>query len=534
MQFGVGVAVMREHSLKYLRLVPISVFLVLISAALAVPESAAVDSGSTAELPGGRSLGENPGGLVDSDSVLSEQLENPAPESADSGEPDLGLDPEVSDLSNDESSGATGGEEPQEESESVRLPEHPHRDVRLAGLEEEVPGFGGAFVDEDEVVNIWLTDPSEQRAERARQILADDAGLRGYVGGSEPGRPIRPLKADHAFRDLHEWRVELQNYSDGDLGISLSGIDDKKNKILIGTPDIERYGAKIEARFDELGAPSDAYRIKEFDYNFGLRDERRPLVGGLLVSTERHAEGLGCTLGWNAHYEGISGVFIASHCTAEPGSADGEWWWQPDYCPLPCYPGLDAIGHVEMDPPFTSSWSCPSERECRYSDAALVEATMSVEQDWGHIARVLSGTFWAGSRYRITETYSGFAGWGTTLSKVGQRTGFSAGEVSYSCIDVSSDDQIPGKTFLCQDAFQAQADGGDSGSPVFEITHSPDLRDVRLAGILSGYFEDTDGDNHIFYSRFGALPTDGFDEGRIFTCHPDFTGHSGGTDCWNG
>jgi hypothetical protein len=38
----------------------------------------------------------------------------------------------------------------------------------------------------------------------------------------------------------------------------------------------------------------------------------------------------------------------------------------------------------------------------------------------------------------------------------------------------------------CQDLITATSDPGDSGSPVFEITHTPATNDVRAVGILWG------------------------------------------------
>lgn len=46
---------------------------------------------------------------------------------------------------------------------------------------------------------------------------------------------------------------------------------------------------------------------------------------------------------------------------------------------------------------------------------------------------------------------------------------------------------------FCQDFVDMMSDFGDSGSPVFEVTHSPAINDVRAVGVLWGLAEDADG-----------------------------------------
>lgn len=75
------------------------------------------------------------------------------------------------------------------------------------------------------------------------------------------------------------------------------------------------------------------------------------------------------------------------------------------------------------------------------------------------------------------------------LNKMGQKTGWTLGYVSDTCVDYAWSLKANGK-ILCQDAVdQMYWEGTDSGSPVF-YNHTTPAGDVELVGIFWGGFED--------------------------------------------
>jgi hypothetical protein len=70
---------------------------------------------------------------------------------------------------------------------------------------------------------------------------------------------------------------------------------------------------------------------------------------------------------------------------------------------------------------------------------------------------------------------------GATVNKVGRTTGWTQGNITNTCVNTG----VQGTKLvqLCQTFVSAGVGAGDSGSDVFEITSSTD---VKLAGILWG------------------------------------------------
>jgi hypothetical protein len=113
-----------------------------------------------------------------------------------------------------------------------------------------------------------------------------------------------------------------------------------------------------------------------------------------------------------------------------------------------------------------------------------------VTQDLGKIARTTganNGSLEIAGQFTISGEASGNASIGATLNKVGRTTGWTAGNVTASCVDVNvSGSDI---TQLCQDIVAAGVGGGDSGSPVFQIKNLA-TGEVTLYGILWGGYSD--------------------------------------------
>lgn len=223
-----------------------------------------------------------------------------------------------------------------------------------------------------------------------------------------------------------------------------------------------------------------------------LRDQVRPVAGGLQIAFAKRALVYMCTLGFVAVRSGVNGFVTNSHCTEKELESNGTKHYQPL---LPTQIGTEAV-----DP---SGFSCGNNK-CRYSDSAFSSLLNGVSADLlgfiykttgvdnGSLTIATDGS--ALARFRITgeappnkaltdggPNVLGAASGGETLNKVGRTTGWSQGLVTNTCIDVKP----IGSKFVrvCQDRVEASVDGGDSGSPVFRIASGDD---VTLYGILWG------------------------------------------------
>ena len=176
-------------------------------------------------------------------------------------------------------------------------------------------------------------------------------------------------------------------------------------------------------------------------------------------------------------------MVTAGHCTeAQPydgGVASSNQVHQPS--------SYNLIGYEDIDPSFSTSLNgCTDSDGCRHSDSAFVDFSYGVQYNRGWIAKPRSD--WGISvdpntaHYSITRDY-GAAMIGDEVLKVGRSTGRTRGDVTNVCF--KSDDLSNTKwigTFLCQTRVGVSANGGDSGSPVFEIRNGDE---VTLLGILT-------------------------------------------------
>lgn len=237
-----------------------------------------------------------------------------------------------------------------------------------------------------------------------------------------------------------------------------------------------------------------------------LDDRHRPTVGGLQIQFQRGFLGLEtgtCTFGFGARaLPPAPSVFITnSHCSRTQGGNDNGRYWSPTRPPS----DGDQIGTENHDPSYATGGSCPSGRRCRRSDAATVQSTQAGAAQVGHIARVPAGsTSWDGSStYRITAKGGAVAVNTTVLTKVGRTTGRTSGTVTNTCVNTNvTDTDI---TLLCQNFVLANVEPGDSGSPVFAVTNSPQANDTTLHGILWGRATNAAGQVFFAYSPIANI-----------------------------
>jgi len=379
------------------------------------------------------------------------------------------------------------------------FPQEETLDDLLTRLSDQIPGFGGLFLDDRGQIAVYLVE-GEVRTLSVREIGATIARALGWEEPRLLAGAVRLLPGRYTFRQLKEWHDQLFPHVFEIEGVTLTDIDEARNRLRIGVEDEAAAEAVIQT-LGSLGVPREAILVEEVEPILPmatLRDQVRPLIGGLQINFPGYL----CTLGFNAVRSGVAGFVTASHCTNVQGGVESTPYWQP----------LEAadtfIGTEIADPLYTWRVGCPRGRLCRYSDSAFAQLAPGVTASLGVLAKTdalgsltLSGGFQitAEATRRLT---------GETLNKVGRTTGWSRGPITQTCVNVS----VTGTriVLLCQDFVQATVAAGDSGSPVFKITDGG----VTLYGVLWG--GNSSGTNFV-YSPIGNIQRN--DElGSLKTC----------------
>lgn len=343
-------------------------------------------------------------------------------------------------------------------------------DDLFAELAARVPAFGGMFLDGD-ILKVYLAGVAP---------MAAVEGAIAAVFGREriPRGGIQVLQGQFGFLQLRNWHNRLGPLF-GIAGVVFTDVDEGINRLKIGVTDYDLV-APIQQEALGLGVPLDALVIVQTEpimLAATLRDQIRPIQGGIQIAFSVYV----CTLGFNAIRvsDGAQGFVTNSHCTNTQGGVESTSHYQPTVA------SGNFIGTEIADPTYTSA-KCPAGLTgyvCRYSDSAFSERASGVSADLGLIARPSSvGSLTIAGTFRIVREFSTLVG--QTLSKVGRTTGWTQGQVTNTCgnVGVSGTNIVQ----LCQDIVSAGLGAGDSGSPVFFITNSPQTYDIELRGILWG------------------------------------------------
>jgi hypothetical protein len=355
-------------------------------------------------------------------------------------------------------------------------------DEEFAWLAAEVVpgGFGGLFFDENQNLTIYLTDTSQRGAAVAALIpylTARDLRLRG--GRRVDLNNMRVLSGRYDFFQLNQWKDQLSAVFEIPA-VTAVDVLEQENRLEVAVDDLAARPG-VERKLAELGIPLEAVTVVRESLpppTKFLFEEQRPLQGGWMAGTNQR-----CTLGPLAD----SGpgttrrVLVASHCTYQLGLKTFDLFFQP-------YGGGFAFGEEDEDAGFWWGYPCPSGKYCRSSDAALVRIFDGVLWDFGYIARTRFPGTAEGSyevdpynpTFRITS-WMGQPFWNQTLDKIGQRTGWTWGQVDKTCVNYPYAYDVT-KVFLCQfRVIGGGAAAGDSGAPVFAVLGGDS---IRLAGIL--------------------------------------------------
>lgn len=367
-----------------------------------------------------------------------------------------------------------------------------------------VPAFGGLFLNEgEETLYVYALPNADQAAlqKAVAAVLGPDA---------IPARGIKVLPATYPMAQLFQWYLAIHQKLLPFEGVTAVDLQEALNRIWIGveTPSIQ---SRLEAEFARIGIPREAVVIEVtgpvmLSYH-RLTNAIRPVDAGVLITNEN--TGSWCTYGFTAVRNSMLGMVTNSHCTRTLGSVDSDRFHQP------VVNGTSyLVGTETVDPAYFNSSRdarCPANERCRYSDSAFVKSDNVLSLNKGYIARpdsVNTGSILIDHtypRFRITST--GAALVGLSVNKVGQRTGWTSGAVTHTCVTVERHrDANVWDTLLCQYGTSYGHAQGDSGAPVFRLSNSSG--DVQLLGLHHGQWRDPSGQVRAFYSPIGGVYAD--------------------------
>lgn len=336
-------------------------------------------------------------------------------------------------------------------------------DQRFSELAAQIPGFAGYYYDADGVLTVQLKDPSQLSEFRTEE-------------------PFQIVQADYDFFELQAAAEALEQSALDLAGVVYTDIDEARNRFVIAVDSAEA-AEKVEGLLETTAVQRDAVRVEltePIHFAKTLRDKFTKPRGGIQIQFSNFY----CTLGFNVRRNGVRGFITNSHCTDNQGGSEDTRYYQP----------TNATGWIateKADPTYFTGGACPSSRRCRYSDSAFAKYRASVTDNLSRVARTTSSGQYSGSltinsspaQFKIVGENAA-ASVGQRMHKVGRTTGWTRGDVTFTCATVN----VAGsnKTLLCQNGVDAGVGGGDSGSPVFTRSGN----DIRLRGILWGGSSD--------------------------------------------
>jgi hypothetical protein len=322
---------------------------------------------------------------------------------------------------------------------------------------DEIPGFGGYYLDGDSTIVILLVDQTQ--ATRAAEYVTRESAFLGVV----PARGVAVRSATYDFAALKQWRDRLEPLIDGSAAFLLD-IDEVRNRLLVGVLEDRAKDGFLEKAIN-MGVPPSALQVEVQpmpEFRATVQDYTRPIEGGLQITN--NSIGGECTLGFVAAVGGAPRFLTAAHCSPQPFALDGSTANQPSAG----YP----IGTEVLDPAMFLCWPYGL---CRYSDAALFSISGDVSYERGYIARTLGLGWGAPGSLIIDNTqphFSVVSKWnlktnapvGTVLDKVGRTSGWTRGNVTQTCVLLVWGS---GRRLICQWVTNIWSQPGDSGSPIF-------------------------------------------------------------------
>ena len=340
-------------------------------------------------------------------------------------------------------------------------------------LDRQVPGFGGFFLDASGEPTIYLARGVSRAP--AEQALSAYMAARGLSAAA-----LHVREARYGWQQLQRWQDAATDGAFSVNGTVYVDNDETTNRVHIGVASIGTTG-QVRAAIARLGVPDDAVIVDQVEPIVQVASLQNVIDRPVRAGVQINFPGFLCSVGFNATSGGTKSFITASHCTSRQGGVENTPYFQP----LQSVNGT-VIAREVADPVYTN---CGGGRICRFSDASRAAYVNGANQALGRIARTsgannhsleIVGSFTI-TADDCTTTLGGCLAVGTTINKVGRTTGWTSGTLTNKCVNTG----VSGSRIvqLCQNFVSAGVGAGDSGSDVFQVVSSTN---VRLAGILWG------------------------------------------------
>jgi hypothetical protein len=346
-----------------------------------------------------------------------------------------------------------------------------------AEFDRQVPGFGGFFLDRDGTPTVYLTRGASRAP--AERVLAGYLAAKGISTAA-----VHVAEARYGWKQLERWQEAATVEALAGPGAVFVDNDETTNRVLIGVENLAATG-RVRAAVARLGIPDDAVIVQRVDPIHQVATLQNVVDRPVRAGVQINFPGFLCSVGFNATSGTQKSFITASHCTTKQGGVESTPYWQPLQSVAPTQLATEVA-----DPVYVKNGpGCPKGRRCRVSDASRAAYIVGTNQALGLIARTSganNGSLSIVGSFSITSddcktTLGGCLAVGATVNKVGRTTGWSAGKITNTCVNTG----VTGSTIVqrCQTFVSAKVGAGDSGSDVFQVTSSTN---VKLAGILWG------------------------------------------------
>ena len=371
-----------------------------------------------------------------------------------------------------------------------------------AEFDRQVPGFGGFFLDRDGTPTVYLTRGSSRAP--AERVLAGYLAAKGISTAA-----VHVAEARYGWKQLERWQESATVEALAMPGAVFVDNDETTNRVLVGVENLGAMG-QVRAAVARLGIPDDAVIVQRADPIHQVATLQNVVDRPVRAGVQINFPGFLCSVGFNATSGTQKSFITASHCTTTQGGVESTPYFQPLQSTAPT-----KIATEVADPVYVKNGpGCSKGRRCRVSDASRAAYVNGANQALGLIARTSganNGSLSIVGSFSITSddcktTLGGCLAVGATVNKVGRTTGWSAGKITNTCVNTG----VTGSTIVqrCQTFVSAKVGAGDSGSDVFQVTSTTN---VKLAGILWG--GNSGGTQFVFsplanvVSDLGALTT---------------------------
>lgn len=377
---------------------------------------------------------------------------------------------------------------------------------RAIELARNTPELAGFYFDTTANVIVLLKGVATSMS--ARNLLLPMFGKELSRGRRRnPAADVIVRTADYSFLELKGWRDRLMN---ADIlttpGVVWLDLDEFQNRVVLGM-DVGADPGAPRAMAQRLGIPSKALEFEmtgPYVPQQTLRDEFRPIQGGIQIQRVSGASRIGCTLGFTAQWNTQQVFLTAGHCSPNPTETDSVAQFQP-LAPLTHADSLTTspIGREILQ----NSTPCGT-RRCSYSDAAIYGLIPTAVWGLGRVAHPASGCFpgpctppvltLGPQPYWVIDTTHESFVVGELVSQIGSATGWSQGSVQRTCVNVTP---TSGVQYNCQMFASYGSNDGDSGAPILLDIQGGADSTVTLGGIHSG----RSGNNAVFSPWSGIV-----------------------------